>query len=35
MAEMEKKLETYGKLLLLLKERFNECQDSLTVVMAD
>jgi predicted nuclease with TOPRIM domain len=35
MAEMEKNLETSIKLLPLLKKKFEECQDSLTIVMAD
>jgi hypothetical protein len=32
---MEKHLETSTKLLPLLKKKFEECQDSLTVVMTD
>jgi predicted nuclease with TOPRIM domain len=35
MEEMEKHLETSTKLFPLLKKKFEECQDSLTTVMAD
>jgi hypothetical protein len=35
MEEMEKNLETSTRLFPLLKNQFDECQDSLTTVMAD
>jgi hypothetical protein len=35
MEEVEKNLRTYGKLFPFLKKLFEECQDSLTTVMAE
>lgn len=35
LVELEKKLEIFSKSMSLPKKRFNECQDSLTTIMAD